>query len=271
MHVDKKELIEICRKKVLKHEEKTAIENQDKVKVVFNEPYIPYIPPDSWNGYLILSEAQNLSLNIERGKLDDYIEFLKRQDEKGRIERLGYHVGNSIDQYKDKIGVGPWDDNSLKLACAAVFPDQNLGEFSVSNAVLWSVVHSETKNNINPTPTLKARSIKIWEEFIEEMKPSLIITAGKVAHEVIESALKDKNRNVNHIQWAHSTSNYIGRISYLFPDVDDLLKRFSEVEKARQKIGLGKKIDTAFRNQVFYACHAVSTSISQKVNRERRS
>lgn len=78
--------------------------------VVFKEPYAPYIPP-GWNGHLIVAEAQNLAGNT------DYIRQLNAASADEKMRRLYWDAPGSL-------GIGPWDDGTLKLAAAAAWPDR---------------------------------------------------------------------------------------------------------------------------------------------------
>ena len=246
----KQKMIEVCERNIIQRSQ-LRLKNCD---LVFEEPYIPYLP-DNWNKFLILGEAQNLSSVSNENK--DYIEMLKKRDREYRIKRLGKYPKN----YEHKIGVGPWDDNSLKLAFASIFGNGSIDQVSVSNAILWSVVD---KNKRNPSSKLKgetefkelsekleSRSRDIWIEFIKIMEPKYIIATGKVAHQVIQESIQ----GIEYLEWAHPA--FIRRISFLF-DEGDLLKRYTEVDNAIKALKLNE--DKEFRNKVFYACHCVSKS-----------
>ena len=260
----KQKMIEVCERNILTRKDTIEIKKKYKLQVVFYEPYIPYIP-DNWNGFLILAEAQNLpkkSKSKADKELPDYIVSLKNEKSKYRILRLEHYPK----KYVNKIGIGPWDDNSLKLAFASVFRNESIDKVSVSNAVLWSVNDKSGKNTDKQSKEFKnlskdkliPSSIKVWKELVEIIKPEYIITAGKIAEEVIDNVVENKDwKEKHHIIWKHPSPNFIGRISNLF-DVDDLLKRYHEVDKARKKIHLNE--DNTFLNKVFYACHAVSVS-----------
>src|SRR5687767_623342 len=89
-------LVEVARKHILPSD----------TPVVFQEPYVPYVP-DNWNRVLLLAEAQNLSDSSK-----DYVAYLRARTQDERICRLGG---------SNDIGVWPWDDGSLKLAIEAAF------------------------------------------------------------------------------------------------------------------------------------------------------
>jgi hypothetical protein len=247
----KQKMIEVCDRNIIQ-KSRLGLKNCD---LVFEEPYIPYIP-DNWNGFLILAEVQNLT--SVSGENRAYIAMLGNGDKEYRIKRLGEYPPS----YANKIGVGPWDDNSLKLAFASVFGNGSIDQVAVSNAILWSVVD---KNEKTPSSKLKgepefkelstkleSRSRDVWKEFIKIMEPKYIIAAGKVAHELIKKAIQ-KNFKGKCIEWAHPA--FIRRTSFLF-DEYDLLKRYPEVNEAIKRIKLNEH--EGFRNKVFYACHCVS-------------
>src|SRR5262245_34630412 len=104
----------------------------DGAGVVVPEPYFPLVP-ESWNGLLVVAEAQNLASETA------YRSWLLAQAPEGRFRRL--YRGNGV-------GIQPWDDGSLKLAIHAAL-DMRPEETAVSNAVPWSQRQSGGQNE-NP-------------------------------------------------------------------------------------------------------------------------
>lgn len=121
-HDMKKKLLAICRSGVLKKIGEETVP----------EPYIPFVP-DTWNGGLVLAEAQN-----HGAKSREYLEWLRGLDSKARMLRFYMHG--------EKLGCQPWDDGSLKFALACV-SDFDPGRWAVGNAVLWSRIHPSGRNN----------------------------------------------------------------------------------------------------------------------------
>lgn len=132
----KQRMIGVCERNTIKRSELKPT-NFD---IVFEEPYIPYLP-ENWNVFLVLAEVQNLPRKTKSVELLDYIEGLEKKESKYRILRLEDYPP----EYGNKIGVGPWDDDSLKLAFASVFGNESIDQVSISNAVLWSVVDKSGK------------------------------------------------------------------------------------------------------------------------------
>src|SRR3989442_14810132 len=114
MHLSKR-LIRICQRHVL----------DSNSLVVVPEPYIPLIP-EPWNGTLVLAEAQNLA-----GKNGNYPIGLKAASSEARIRRLGRN---------GQVGVGPWDNGSLKLAVEAAL-QLRTAECAILNGIPWSLVN----------------------------------------------------------------------------------------------------------------------------------
>ena len=153
-------------------------------KIVIEEPYIPYIPPN-WNQILVLAESQNLSLSSE-----EYVKALRKLDSEDRMKRLGL---NGLCQ-ENEIGVGPWDDGSLKLAIKAALGVSEK-ETAVSNAVLWSQRDPNNPNkNANPDSDLQSLSSALWREMLDILKPKLVICSGNTADAVIKKAGWNENK-----------------------------------------------------------------------------
>ena len=226
----KNALIEICNR--YRQNSKTAI---------VNEPYIPFIP-EKWNGVLVLAESQNLSKTN-----NEYVNRLLSMSVLDRIQRLY--------QEPRTLGIQPWDDGSLKFAQKPAL-GLNSGETAVCNSVLWS---QQNKNgaNKNPSGQINQQSTIIWTEFLEIIKPKLIITAGKIAQTIIlETKWKGKQLNLR-----LPSKMALSRISNMF-DEQDLLNKYPDVKDA--VTNYSGWIKTFRQNKIFYACHAVSINKNYK-------
>jgi len=205
------------------------------------EPYIPYFPPDrETGGVLVLAEAQNHGKSSE-----NYVRALRKLPTRERITRLG-RIGEGV-------GIQPWDDGSLKLAIEAAFK-LSASEAAVSNAVLWSEV---TEKDINKTPSqiLRELSADLWRQMLEVIQPSVIITAGKIACDLITNVIEGSKNKPQQFKLRLPSPFALARISGMFSE-DDLLSRYPEVARVVNKYPeLVKKHRT---NKVFFACHAVS-------------
>lgn len=205
---------------------------------VIAEPYIPFLPK-RWNRFLVLAEAQNLNNT-------NYVSKLKSMDTTTRIRRL---------YLEDKdIGIRPWDDESLKIALIAAFPKVNVGQIAVSNAVLWSIV-DEKGRNLNPSPQLIERSCSLWAKMLPILDPQYVITAGKIAKEVIETALRQSHLKPVLIPVRLPSPQIMSRISGMFNE-NDLLRRFPEVRAAVEAHPDWVRLSR--QNKIFFACHVVS-------------
>lgn len=221
----REELATICERHVL----------EEKEDVVFAEPYIPYVP-ENWNRVLVLAEAQNLSKTNKT-----YVDGLTAKTPLERMQRLS-DPGN--------LGVGPWDDGTLKFALKAAL-DLAPEDTAVSNSVPWS---QKGKANKNPSGFLRERSVSLWREFIPKLNPLWIVTAGKVARITIAEAIKE-------ISWKGKiiklrSASQLSRVSGLF-FVGDLLLRYPEVERVMK--ANPDWVKSRKQDRVFYACHAVSS------------
>jgi len=223
------ELSEICRRHTLPRSH----------DVVVPQPYVPFIPK-SWNGVLVLAEAQNLS----KGSPD--VEWLKSATADERIFRLGRD---------GRIAIQPWEDGSLKLAVEAAFGIR-AALTAVSNAVPWSLV-DDKGNNKNPTPELIKRSKGLWSELLHAMKPEHIVTAGAIARRVISGALEKCNYSPLCTAWPLPSPRLFSPISQTIDEVE-LMRRFPEVMKA---MGQNPEwVKTRRANKIMFACLAVAAA-----------
>jgi hypothetical protein len=207
--------------------------------VVFPEPYAPYLPTN-WNRRLIVAEAQNLAGDTA------YIQRLHAMSSENRMNRLYWRA-------PEGLGIAPWDDGTLKLAATAAWPELNIDEFGVANAVFWS--QSDASRNLNPAPSLQTRSVELWKELIAVMKPEQVVTVGRIARHVMRDVLQQTSK-VRSIRWAPASPVYLNRASWLFCS-SDMLSRFPTVQSA---VRANPSWVQAHREaKVFYACHAVST------------
>lgn len=202
--------------------------------VVIREPYIPYIPP-VWNGCLVLGEAQNLS-NTNGA----YVRRLQALSSRDRMNR-----------FANGPAVAPWNDGSLTCAIEAAF-GLNSSEAAVGNAVPWSQVTPDG-NNRNPSKEMEEKAALFWKELLPLIQPARIITAGKVAERVLRRADPGMRHDRKSVRLPSPMA--MSRISGMF-DVDDLLRRYPEVQRVVQ--GKPEWFRTHRRSKVFFACHAVS-------------
>lgn len=223
-------------------------------RIVIREAYIPYIPP-KWKDYLVLAEAQNLA-----NANGDYVTWLKGLLPRERMNRLRERM-NTVG---DGLAVGPWDDGSLPCAIEAAFHLNPCGT-AVSNAVPWSRIKPDGKNE-NPSEEMKDKAVRFWEDLLPLIKPTPthIITAGKVAQEVLGKAIKKvleraPNMSFHQLSVRLPSPWAMNLISGTFK-VEDLLRRYPEVHRVVQENPEWFRSDTEGlrRNKVFFACHVVS-------------
>ena len=220
-------------------------------KVTVPEPYLPYVP-DPWNGILVLAEAQQLA------SANEYREWLLGLSSDERIRRLYLRS-------PDNIGVGPWDDGSIKLGLLAMLPELRLTEVAVSNAVPWS--WAKGRSNQNPTEEMQKIAAAFWRELLTAWRPEIrcVVAVGKPAQSVM-TASEVKTQIV---PLASSSRNFMGRVRWLF-DPDDLLRHYPDVQRATEAVGIRLEGDKEFHNKVFFACHAVSVGRQKLANALKR-
>jgi len=224
-------LFEICEGHVLPHE----------WDVVIHEPYPPFVPP-TWNGAIVLAEAQNLS----KKNGDGYIEWLEGLSSRDRIRRLYLQ--------RDRLGVQPWDDNSLKIAIASALKLEP-ETIAVGNAALWSQVDTQG-GNANPSKAVEAKSSEVWAELLSALEPRRIIAAGKVSKRIIMAARGTDLRPFSLDEVRLPSRTAMSRIAGMFSE-SDLLTRYPEVAHVLRLHP--EWFEGAYRrNKVFFASHVVS-------------
>lgn len=144
------------------------------------------------------------------------------------------------------------------MAMASAFPDSRVEEYSVSNAVVWSI-RKTNDSNANPDDRLINKSISFWSELLPILQPRLVVCSGAIARQVIEGAW---NGDVLPLRLPSPLA--MARLVGLF-DSDDLLSRFPEVTAALQRLATVRNSNN-LRNKVLFACHAVS--VASRIVRE---
>jgi hypothetical protein len=221
--------------------------------VIVPEPYWPYVP-ENWNGILVLAESQS-------SVCPEYWEWVKKEPTEERMQRLGKNP-----KEPKEIGIGPWDDRTIKLALQAIFeganPKLKLEEVAVSNAVPWT--RKGTGKNLNPDEQMQAKAAEFWKAIFDVWQPDIkaLVILGNIAKRVMASAgvLSDSKYKEKWLKLRLPSPNAINRVSGMFC-CDDLEIRFSEVKKARECLGMGQN-----PRQIFFACHAVSLGVPKFKN-----
>ncbi len=237
MRPDEAAMLSICRSFVLGPD----------ADVIVPEPYIPFIP-ETWNGVLVLAEAQNLATD------EGYKAWLLAQPPETRLRRL---------PREDRVGVQPWDDGSLQLAVRAALslkPEQA----AVSNAVPWSQRERSGRNK-NPEQWLIERASRFWSEMLRLVMPSRVVASGGIAQKVVTAAREASGGTWAVSRWRLPSPQAMSRMSGMFRE-KDLLSRFPEVRSAADEnpswLAAGYRL-----NKVFFACHAVSAESGRSAQR----
>lgn len=239
----KETLLDVCRKHCY----------QNAPNCLVPEAYLPYMP-ENWNGILILAEAQTPYPN--------YWEKLKDLDAIGRMTRLG----RKELQFKETdIGIGPWDNGTIKLALQAIFNGAKIGlkleDVAVSNAVPWT--KKTTGKNVTPDDEMQAKAAEFWKDIFDVWNPDLkvLVVLGNTAERVMRKAgiLKNKKFEKKWLKLRLPSPMGIKRVSGMF-SCDDLKARFPEVQKALDTLKINKE---EYNMKVFFACHAVSLGVPE--------
>jgi len=240
----KEALLDVCRKHCYQNAQNSLVP----------EPYLPYMP-ENWNGILILAEAQTPYPN--------YWEKLKVLDSMGKMTRLGR---KELQDKEARIGIGPWDDRTIKLALQAVFNGAKIGlkleDVAVSNAVPWT--KKTTGKNVTPDKEeMQAKAAEFWKDIFDVWKPDLkvLVVLGNIAESVMTKAgvLSDSKYEEKKLKLRLPSRRAINRVSGIF-SCDDLKARFPEVQKALDTLKMNKE-EKQYKMKVFFACHAVSLGV----------
>ncbi len=218
---------------------------QNAENVIVPEPYLPYVP-ENWNGIFILAESQSSAAP----------QYWKRVKEESALERM-----QRLEKNPKRLGIGPWDDGTIKLALQAIFEGADLGlkleEVAVSNAVPWTRKSDDNRKNLRPDGQMQDKAAEFWKEFFHAWQPEIkaLVVLGKFAEGVMRKAeILEKYRVLN---LRLPSPNVIDRVRGMF-SCDDLEIRFQEVKKARECLGVSKD-----EREIFFACHAVSLGVSK--------
>jgi len=246
-----KALLEVCRKYT-----SDAPEN-----VIFPEPYLPYVP-EKWNGILVLAESQVIKSTDD----ESYGGKLKKLSSVERMARLG----EKELQYKEgDIGVGPWDNGTIKLALQAIFVGANLKlrikDVALSNAVPWTRKSGDNRKNLRPDEQMEAKAAEFWKEIFDGWKPDMkvLVVLGNTAERVMTKAGIREKYAKNWLKLRLPSPNAINRVSGMF-SCDDLKNRFWEVREALDTLKMTEKEKVEqYEMKVFFACHAVSLGVGK--------
>lgn len=223
---------------------------QNAENVIVPEPYLPYVP-ENWNKILVLAESQSSAY-------PQYWERVKKESTLERMQRLG--------KYREGVGIGPWDDGTIKLALQAIFEGANLNlkleDVAVSNAVPWTRKSDDNRKNLRPDEQMEAKAAEFWKEFFHVWQPDVkvLVVLGNVAEGVMKQARILEKYRV--LKLRLPSPNAINRVRGMF-DCVDLKIRFPEVERALNTIEINEK---QYKMKVFFACHAVSLGVSKFKN-----
>ena len=179
-----------------------------------------------------------------------YVRYFEKQGPVHRIRRL---YGSPE---RGEIGVGPWDDGSLKLAIVAVTNNPRvLGKVALSNAVLWSSYKEGSKGgrNLLPPREFIKLSKDLWERFLKILEPEKVVAVGTTANSILRNTLYGKSKKDQVIHWHHPA--FFRRIHTAFKAEDMKEWVFGRVREACNKLGAEFE-----EYQKLFACHALIRS-----------
>jgi hypothetical protein len=237
---------------------------QNKESVIVPEPYIPHIPKN-WNGILVLADRQNINLG------DDYYKWLNEHKTEPeilmtRLEQKPYKA--------DWIGVGPWDDGTVKLALQAIFEGANLDlkveNVAVSNAVPWTKKNKSKNENPNDRKQDKVveklmqdKAVEFWKEIFEIWNDiKMLIVLGDSAERVMKKAGILKKDEVKWLKLRHPSLPRLNRIVGKF-NTYEIGKKCPMVQKALESLNIRRENVKYYNNMVFYTCEAVSLGVEK--------
>lgn len=220
--------------------------------VVIPEPYVPHFPadPETWNGILVVAEAQNLS-----DKVAHYRSKLLDLSRNGRSEELCDRLNLPLFKDGEEIGIGPWDDGTIKLSLACIRGLEAVDRVAVSNAVVWS--SSEGGSSEHLRREMVDASVRFWRGMLGVLRPKEILAFGATARNVMSRAGYPKDQLL-------SLPGPFGRALQIGfkMDVSRLLQGFPEVTEVLDS-ALG-----AFRiKNEQLAIHCACASVSRMLDR----
>ena len=215
--------------------------------VVVPEPYVPFIPrlPSGWNGILVVAIAQNLA-DTQR-EYREWLESLKPHDRWNRLNIDGSPLKG--------IGIGPWDDGTIKLCVAALRGAKAVDRIAVSNAILWSGRDGGAVELLSKQAGIA--SAEAWREMLHVTNPAEVIAFGSDAHKVMKKAGVPQDRLVC------MPGPFVRKYSFSFRmDVGRLVSAFPEVARARAD--LAGRVELAHEAMAIHcACACVSLTLER--------
>jgi hypothetical protein len=159
---------------------------------VIQEPYVPHFPnhPEAWNGILVVAEAQNLS-----DRFAQYRSRLQKLSQSGNREALWDRLNQPLFGEGDAIGIGPWDDGTIKLTVACLRGLSTVDRVAVSNAVVWSAREGGASEHLRQE--LLESSVRFWDDLLGVLRPREILTFGATAKSVMRRTGFPKGRTVD--------------------------------------------------------------------------
>jgi hypothetical protein len=147
---------------------------------VVAEPYIPHFPggPRGWNGTLVVAEAQNLS-----DRYREYRQALQELSRRGEQHTLWDRLNQPLFSEGHAIGIGPWDDGTIKFTVACLRGLDSVERIAVSNAVVWSASEGGASEHLRHERV--EASVGFWKDLLQVLCPKEILAFGATAANVM--------------------------------------------------------------------------------------
>jgi hypothetical protein len=232
----------------------------ESANAVISEPYIPHFPDggNEWNGILVVAEAQNLS-----DRFSHYRSKLEALSRSGDREELWDRLNRSLFCDGPAIGIGPWDDGTIKLSVACLRGVDSVDQVAVSNAVVWSAREGGASEHLRREMT--EASTQFWIDILRVLRPREILAFGSTARRVMHHTGFPAD-NIVDLPGPFSRTLQISfkmnlqRLLDAFPEVGDILV------PARQAFRIENEALA-----IHCACASISRMLDQKERRSRVS
>lgn len=139
-------------------------------------PHLPYIPA-GWNGALVLGEAQSLSKGT---RTDGYVARILELHDYPEALAKRLWLNDDRATWSPRVHVAPWHSGPIRIGLVARWPDIPTDTYAVSNAVPWSSVDEQDRNE-NPDTDTRLLARAFLARIVEIYGVREIVACGRVA------------------------------------------------------------------------------------------
>lgn len=132
-----------------------------------------------WDGVLVVAIAQNLS--------DTYAQYrtiLEQLHSSEQFVTVWDRLNQNLLPVDGEIGIGPWDDGTMKLAVASVLGADEPQKVAVSNAIPWSPKAGSGSELLDDD--MKAAAIRFSSDILTNLRPTKVLALGAKARDVMK-------------------------------------------------------------------------------------